>query len=128
VVIGGILGSVIDAIGGDSVATMAGLPQRHATWKAVKGQQGELELVTYDEDVEFYGATVKWVSDDEIEMKWFMGSPEQSLGNPARYRLVSKSACGQECESGKKSEASGDTTEATTTTGSIQATSRGEGQ
>lgn len=128
VVIGGILGSVIDAIGGDSVATMAGLPQRHATWKAVKGQQGELELVTYDEDVEFYGATVKWVSDDEIEMKWFMGSPEQSLGNPARYRLVSKSACGQECESGKKSESSGDATEAGTTTGSNQATSRGEGQ
>lgn len=127
-VIGGILGSVIDAIGGDSVATIADVPQRPSTWKAVKGQQGELELVTYEEDVEYYGAMVKWVSDEEIEMKWFILSPEQSLGHPARYRLVSRSACGQECESGKKPESSGDTTEEKTTTGSIQQTSRGEGQ
>ena len=126
--IGAILGSVVDAIGGDSSVTIAGAPQSHSTWKAVKGQQGELELVTYDDDVEYYGATVNWISDGEIEVKWFMGSPEQSLGNPARYRLVSRSACGQECDSGKKTQPSTDTNDEKAKTGAIQQTSRGEGQ
>ena len=127
-VIGAILGSVVDAIGGESGTTITGSLQSHSTWKAVNGHDEELELVTYDEDVEYYGATVKWISEEEIEVKWFMGSPEQSLGNPARYRLVSKSACGQECDSGKKTQPSTDTNDEKATTGAIQQISRGEGQ
>jgi hypothetical protein len=123
-VLGAIAEGVAKAIGGDSEGSLTEADSSRSTWKAVVHRDGQLEVITYDDGVQYYGALVKWISDEEIELKWFEGAPEQSIARPTRYRLVSKSACGQSCTTEKGAETK---PEAATTEKRLQA-SNGEGQ
>jgi hypothetical protein len=75
--------------------------KRNSKWKALQQRDNEIDFVTIEEDVQGYGATVKFVSDDEITLTWFYGAPNLKMSEELRYKLISKDACGQKCETEK---------------------------
>lgn len=109
----GLDGSSAESASEDSgtIAAMAfNAAQRKSTWKALAQRDNELDFVMVEEDVQSYGATVRWINDDEVELMWFYGSPESKVQNTAvRYKRISRDACGQKCD-GEKCETGSETT------------------
>ncbi len=73
-------------------------PTSNQEWAAIRVDQGKFEFVTIQERVRAYGATVEFVSDDEAKLTWFYGSSAQPMGNTLRYKRISHTACGKNCE------------------------------
>ncbi|MCU0707421.1 MAG: hypothetical protein MUF23_03930 [Pirellula sp.] len=84
---------------GRMAAMVLNAAQRKSTWKALAQRDNELDFVMVEDDVQSYGATVRWINDEEVELMWFYGSPESKVQNTAvRYKRVSRDACGQKCD------------------------------
>ncbi len=83
----------------DAIALAAS--NRKAKWKALQQRENEVDFVTIEDEVQGYGASVKFVSDDEIALTWFYGAPNLKMSEELRYKLISKDACGQKCDSEK---------------------------
>lgn len=79
-------------------AMVVGTMNRKSTWKALSQSDTKLHFVMVEDDVQGYGASVRWISDDEIELSWFYGTPETSMAEGTnRYKRISCDACGKTC-------------------------------
>lgn len=72
-------------------------------WEAIRENNGKFEFVTVSQKVKAYGASVEFLSDDEIKMTWFYGNSSQPMGAVMTYKRISMKACGQDCENCEKS-------------------------
>lgn len=98
-----VIGSSVALAGGDdanlAIAMTQAAAQRRSTWKALAQHDELLDFIMIEDDVQSYGGTVKWISDDEIEMTWFYGSPESKMQQtPVRFKRISRDACGKSCD------------------------------
>ncbi|MBU6238136.1 MAG: hypothetical protein KGQ51_09915 [Planctomycetes bacterium] len=92
-----------DSVESDDAALAAAMAQaaaqRKSSWKALGQRDDQLDFVMIEEDVQSYGGTVKWVNDEEIDVLWFYGSPENKMQNqPVRFKRISTNACGKTCD------------------------------
>jgi len=92
-----------DGVESDDAALAAAMAQaaaqRKSTWKALGQTDDQLDFVMIEEDVQSYGGTVKWINDEEIDVLWFYGSPENKMQNkPVRFKRISTNACGKTCD------------------------------
>lgn len=95
-----------EALGGESDEVAGVVDQTARKWHAIRQNGEELEFAIVEDEIRGYGATVQFVSEKEIVLKWFYGDAAQSMGTTSRYSLISKDACGQKCGEGEHCEES----------------------
>ncbi len=62
-------------------------------WEPVKQTGDTLEIMVISEGVRSYGATIHFVSDNELHVKWYYDNPAMSLGKPIRYVRIEGPCC-----------------------------------
>ncbi len=85
------LGNALSAaLGG---ATTIEMPETTMEWEAIKQSEKRVSFMVIEDGVRSYGATVKFVADDEAEVEWFYDSPENSLGTKVTYKRLAGDCC-----------------------------------
>ena len=74
------------------------LETNSSKWRAITIRDGKLDLVTVDDGVEAFGATVEFLKDDTAKFSFFYGDPNAPLGVTHVFKRSSLEACGKDCK------------------------------
>ncbi|MEQ1830737.1 MAG: hypothetical protein ABL921_32600, partial [Pirellula sp.] len=94
----GLLGALFSLFGSNTTSTTdVSVDTGSKTWRAIQQKDNQLEFVIVQDSVQGYGAVVEFVGDDEAKLSWFYGDPSAKMGMEAKYKRISKEACGEKC-------------------------------
>lgn len=95
----GVFGSVLSALTGSTEQATQMLESTSSKWAAIQLRDDKLDLVTIDEGVQGFGATVEFLEDDKARFTFFYGDPSSPLGGSFVYKRIALEACGKDCKS-----------------------------
>jgi hypothetical protein len=95
-----LFGALLSAVTGSDEQADAMLTSRTSEWKAIQAKDGKFDIITVDEGVQGFGATVNFKGDDEAEFGFFYGDPSQGASYGVFvFKRTSLEACGKDCSS-----------------------------
>ena len=103
-----LFGALLSAITGSKEQAELMINSGTSKWQAIQAKDGKLDLVTVDEGVQGFGATIEFQKDDTAKFSFFYGDPNVPMGGTYVYKRIGLEACGQDCkgacsdESGEK--------------------------
>ncbi len=93
-VLSALLTNAISAtIGGNTSATTVAMPETEMLWEAVKQTNDSVSFTIIEDGVRTYGATVKFVDDEQAEVDWYYDSPENVMGSKIIYKRLPGECC-----------------------------------
>lgn len=95
----GVFGSVLSALTGSTEQATQMLESASSKWAALQLRDEKLDLVTIDEGVQGFGATVEFLEENKARFTFFYGDPSAPLGGSFVYKRISLEACGKDCKS-----------------------------
>jgi hypothetical protein len=95
----GLFGALLSSVTGSQEQADLLLNSTSSKWQALQAKDSKLDLVTLDEGVQGYGATVEFLKDDTARFTFFYGEPSSPLGGSFMYKRISLEACGKDCSS-----------------------------
>jgi len=95
----GVFGAILSAVTGSDDQAALMLTGGSSKWQAMQAHDGKLDLVTIDEGVQGFGATVEFLKDDTAKFVFFYGEPSSPIGGTFVFKRIALEACGQDCKS-----------------------------
>jgi len=95
----GVFGAILSAVTGSDEQAAQMLNSGSSKWQAMLAHDGKLDLVTIDEGVQGFGATVEFLKDDTAKFVFFYGEPSSPIGGAFVFKRIALEACGQDCKS-----------------------------
>jgi hypothetical protein len=95
----GVFGAILSAVTGSDEQAAQMIASGSSKWQAIQAHDGKLDLVTIDEGVQGFGATVEFLKDDTAKFVFFYGEPTSPIGGTFVFKRVALEACGQDCKS-----------------------------
>ncbi len=94
-----IFGALLSAVTGSQEQASQMIESGSSKWQAIQARDGKLDLVTIDEGVQGFGATVEFQKDDTAKFSFFYGDPNAPQGGTFIFKRVALEACGKDCKS-----------------------------
>ncbi len=93
-----LFGALLSAVTGSQEQAAQMLDSGSSKWIAIQARDGKLDLVTVDEGVQGFGATVEFQKDDTAKFSFFYGEPNSPTGGTYVYKRIALEACGKDCK------------------------------
>jgi hypothetical protein len=68
-------------------------------WQAIQAKGGKFDIITSDDNVPGFGASVEFTGNDEAKFSFFYGDPTAPSYGTFVYKRTSLEACGKDCAS-----------------------------
>ncbi len=94
-----LFGTLLSAVTGSQEQAAQMIESSSSKWQAIQARDGKLDLVTVDEGVQGFGATVEFQKDDTAKFSFFYGDPNSPIGGTFVFKRIALEACGQDCKS-----------------------------
>ena len=93
-----LFGALLSAVTGSQEQADLMINSNASKWQAIQAKDGKLDLVTVDEGVQGFGATIEFQQDDTAKFSFFYGDPNTPMGGTYVYKRIGLEACGQDCK------------------------------
>lgn len=94
-----LFGTLLSAVTGSTEQAELMISSGSSKWQAIQARGGKLDLVTVDEGVQGFGATIEFQKDDTANFSFFYGDPKSPMGGTYVFKRIALEACGQDCKS-----------------------------
>ncbi len=93
-----LFGALLSTVTGSQEQAELMINSGSSKWQAIQAKDGKFDLVTVDEGVQGFGATIEFQKDDTAKFSFFYGDPNAPMGGTYMYKRIGLEACGQDCK------------------------------
>jgi hypothetical protein len=94
-----LFGALLSAVTGSTEQAEQLLTSGQSKWQAIQAKGGKFDIVTIDDNVPGFGASVEFTANDEAKFSFFYGDPSAPSYGTFIYKRTSLEACGKDCAS-----------------------------
>ena len=94
-----LFGALLSAVTGSSEQAEQMLIGGQSKWQAIQAKGGKFDIITSDDNVPGFGASVEFTGNDEAKFSFFYGDPTAPSYGTFVYKRTSLEACGKDCAS-----------------------------
>ena len=92
-------GTLLSALTGSQEQAAQMMESSSSKWQAIQARDGKLDLITIDEGVQGFGATVEFQKDETAKFSFFYSDPNSPIGGTFVFKRIALEACGKDCKS-----------------------------